>query len=62
MNLKQEDENGNAKFIKFPVRNGDVVISDPTNNELLGMRVLTQAEYDALGTKDPNTLYVIIEG
>ena len=38
-------------------------VNQEIDNRLSGLQIvkITQAEYDALATKDPNTLYLIVE-
>lgn len=38
-------------------------IAQEIDNKLAGLKIvkITQAEYEALETKDPNTLYLIVE-
>jgi hypothetical protein len=38
--------------------NGNQVV---TSNTVIKIAKVTQSEYDALTTKDPNTLYIIVE-
>ena len=68
-----EDKNGNAWFQGnvsidgTPTNDNDLItkkyVDDQLNTSLnnLKLRQITQAEYDALATKDPNTLYIITE-
>ena len=58
----------NARHNAFEVRqNGDIYVNDGTNDvklqDYLQIKVvkITQSDYDALVTKDPNTLYVIVD-
>ena len=58
----------NARHNAFEVRqNGDIYVNDGTNDvklqDYLQIKAvkITQAAYDALVTKDPNTLYVIVD-
>ena len=58
----------NARHNAFEIRqNGDIYVNDGTNDvklqDYLQIKAvkITQAQYDALATKDPNTLYVIVD-
>lgn len=58
---------GNARHNAFEIRqNGDIYCSDGTNDvklqEYLQIKTvqITQSDYDQLQTKDPNTLYCIV--
>ena len=64
-----EDKNGNAWFQGnvsidgTPTNDNDLITKKYVDNKLSGLTIIkiTQAEYDALETKDPNTLYLIID-
>lgn len=68
-----EDKNGNALITGKatasvqPTDNNDLTtklyVDNAIDNKLAGLTMIkiTQAEYDALATKDPNTLYLIVE-
>ena len=54
---------GNVSVNGTPTNDNDLITKKYVDNKLSGLTIIkiTQAEYDALETKDPNTLYLIIE-
>lgn len=49
-----------ARTLTIPDKSGTIVVGSTSDSTPVnGIRCLTQGEYDALGTYDPNTLYFI---
>jgi hypothetical protein len=55
-----EDLESAMLFIKAVISHGDAVLW-VSSEDIRTIVRLTQAEYDALDPKDPNTLYIIVE-